>query len=185
MIDCGAIGSMIVDAIFGGDVKVELIALMDICPEKCEKLLERYAVKEKVIVCKDLERLLNIRPQLVIEAASQQAVKDYVPRILAEGIDVLVLSVGALLDEELYNRLIEAARDGNAKIYAPTGAIAGIDAIKVLSASGIRRIILKTYKNVKSFDPELLKQLGFHEIRERTKIFGGNGAVAVNCSQRM
>ena len=179
IIGCGAIGSVIVDAILRGDVKVELIALMDICPEKCEKLLEKYAAKDGVVVCRELDHLLNMRPQLVIEAASQEAVRDYVPSILAKGINVVVLSVGALLDKEIYNEVVKAAESSNARIYIPTGAIAGIDAVKALSLIGVKRIILRTYKNVKSFDQKVLGQLGFNEVRERTKIFEGDGATAV------
>jgi aspartate dehydrogenase len=179
IIGCGAISSVIVDALYRGEVKAELVALMDIYAERCEKMLERYAARKGIMVCRDLESLLAAELELVIEAASQQAVKDYVPRILARGIDVLVLSVGALLEEKLYKEIVEAARRGNAKVYIPTGAIAGVDAVKALSASGIRKVVLRTYKNVKAFDPEALRRLGFGEIRERTRIFEGSGDAAV------
>jgi len=92
---------------------------------------------------------------------------------------VVVLSVGALLDKEIYNEVVKAAESSNARIYIPTGAIAGIDAVKALSLIGVKRIILRTYKNVKSFDQKVLSQLGFNEVRERTKIFEGDGATAV------
>ncbi len=179
VIGCGVIGSVIVNAICKGDIRAELVALMDALPEKCEKLLAKCRTRQNIIVCRDLECLLKVKPQLVVEAASQQAVRDYVPKILAEGIDVVVMSVGALLDEELYREIMTINKSSNAKLYIPTGAIAGIDAVKALSSLGIKRVVMKTYKNVKAFDPKILKQLGFEEIRDRTKIFEGNGAIAV------
>jgi len=179
VIGCGAIGSVIVNAILRGEVKAELVALMDIYQEKCEGLLRKFSAKYNILVCRELEELLRVRPQLVIEAASQQAVRDYVPKILAEGIDVVVLSVGALLDEGLYKEVVEATNRGNTKVYVPTGAIAGIDAIKALRPLGIKRVVLRSYKNVKAFDREVLRRLGFSEVEEVTKIFEGEGTVAV------
>jgi aspartate dehydrogenase len=179
VIGCGVIGSLIVNAICKGEIKAELVALMDVLPEKCERLLEKCHAKQNILVCRDLECFLKAKPQLVVEAASQQAVRDYVPKILAKGIDVVVMSVGALLDEELYKEIMTITKSSNAKLYIPTGAIAGIDAVKALSSLGIKRVVIRTYKNVKAFDPKILKQLGFEEIKDRTKIFEGNGAIAV------
>ncbi|MCL7399656.1 MAG: aspartate dehydrogenase [Thaumarchaeota archaeon] len=179
VVGCGAIGSVIMNAISRGELKAELVGLMDIYPEKCEGLLRDFVAKNEVLVCRDLEEFLKARPQLVVEAASQQAVRDYVPKILNEGIDVVLLSVGALLDEGLYNEVVEAAKRGNAKVYIPTGAIAGIDAIKALKPLGIKRVVLRSYKNVKAFDREVLRRLGFSEVKETTKIFEGEGTVAV------
>jgi aspartate dehydrogenase len=180
IIGCGAISSVLVEAICRGSVKAELAALMDIYPEKCENLA-RSLCKEphNITVCRDLECLLNVKPQLIVEAASQQAVKEHVPRILSHGVSVVVLSVGALLDKDALKAIKEASRAGKARVYIPSGAIAGLDAVKALANAGIDRVVLKTYKNVRAFDLETLRKLGFGELRERTKIFEGRGDVAV------
>jgi predicted dinucleotide-utilizing enzyme len=39
--------------------------------------------------------------------------------------------------------------------------------------------VLRSYKNVKAFDKEVLKRLGFEDIKEKTRIFEGNGRTAV------
>lgn len=178
IIGCGAICSVIMSSVCRGDVEVELVALMDTSPEKCEKLLKNCVTQRSTAICKDIDCVLEARPQLVIEAASQRAVRDCVPKLLARGVDVMVLSVGALLDEELYRGVVEAAKSSNAKVYIPSGAIAGIDAVKALAPLGIERVELRIYKNVKAFDPNTLKRLGFAEIRERTKVFEGSGVDA-------
>jgi len=178
VIGCGAIGSVIVEAVCRGEVKAELVALVDMYPEKCEELLKKCG-KQGVAICKDMECLVNARPRLVIEAASQQAVRDYVPQLLAKGVDVVVLSVGTLLDEELYKTVLEASKGSGARVYIPTGAIAGVDAVKALASLGVKRVVLRTYKNAKAFDQATLKKLGFAEVRERTKVFEGRGDVAV------
>lgn len=180
IIGCGSIGSVLVEAICGGSVKARLVALMDMYPEKCENLVKSFCRELlNTAICRDLECLLNAKPQLVVEAASQQAVKEYIPTILSHSISVVVLSVGALLDENTLKAVKEASRASKARVYIPSGAIAGLDAVKALANAGIDRVVLKTYKNVRAFDPETLRNLGFGEVRERTKIFEGRGDIAV------
>ncbi|RSN72877.1 aspartate dehydrogenase [Candidatus Methanodesulfokora washburnensis] len=180
IIGCGAIGSVLVEAICRGYVKTELVALMDICPERCENLTKSFCSEfPNISVCRNLGCMLNAKPQLVVEAASQQAVREYVPRLLQHGVSVVVLSVGALLDEHTLKAVKDASRVSGAKVYIPTGAIAGIDAVKALANAGVKRVVLRTYKNVKAFDPETLRRLGFGEVRERAKIFEGRGDIAV------
>jgi len=180
IIGCGAIGSVLVEAICRGSVKAELVALMDIYPEKCENLVKSLCRGvPNIAICRNLECLLNVKPQLVVEAASQQAVKEYVPRVLSHGVSVVVLSVGALLDKNILNAVKEASRASKARVYVPSGAIAGLDAVKALANAGIDRVVLRTYKNVRTFDPETLRRLGFDKVMERTKIFEGRGDVAV------
>ena len=167
VIGCGAIGSVLVGAICGGSVKAELVALMDMYPEKCENLVKSFCREFlNITICKDLECLLNAKPWLVVEAASQQAVKEYIPTILNHGISVVVLSVGALLDENILKAVKETSRAGKARVYIPSGAIAGLDAVKALAGAGIDRVVLKTHKNVRAFDSETLRKLGFGEVRE-------------------
>jgi len=62
--------------------------------------------------------------------------------------------------------------------YIVTSANA-VDAVKALASLGVKRIVLRTYKNAKAFDQATLKELGFAEVRERTKVFEGRGDVAV------
>ena len=38
------------------------------------------------------------KPKVIVEAASQQAVKDYITKIVSSGTELIVMSTGALLD---------------------------------------------------------------------------------------
>lgn len=49
-----------------------------------------------------IEDLLAFKPQLVIEIASQEAVKAYVPDCLRSGATVIISSVGALADADFH-----------------------------------------------------------------------------------
>ncbi len=166
LIGCGAIGSEIVEAVKRGVVRAELAALMDLYPERCEALRPG----PETLVTKSLDALLATNPDIVVEAASQQAVREYGPRILEAGKTLVVLSVGALLDEETLTSLRRAAERGGGRVYAPTGAIAGLDAVRAARLAGIERVLLRTRKSPKS--------LGVQVDRE-TVLFRGPAREAV------
>ncbi len=180
IIGCGAIGSVLIEAIARGVVKCKLVALMDIASEKCSSISSMHSL-EGVAICSDLDCLLKASPTLVVEAASQEAVKMYVPRVLEMGIDVVVLSVGALLDEKLISEIRKVMGLSKARVYIPSGAIAGLDAVKALSLTGIDRVVLKTTKNIRSFDRNTLRKLGVdvENVKTKTLIYSGKASEAV------
>jgi aspartate dehydrogenase len=71
----------------------------------------------------ELDELIE-RSDLVIEATSQEALQTIVPRTLARGRDLMVLSVGGLLGRASWFQLAE---EKGCHIYIPSGAIAGLD----------------------------------------------------------
>jgi len=58
----------------------------------------------------------------------------------------MVLSVGALADEELRAALFGLAKEHNCKLYFPSGAVVGIDGLNSASAAGISSVTLTTRK---------------------------------------
>lgn len=67
---------------------------------------------------------------LVVDCAGHGALAAHGPAILARGTDVLTVSIGALADQILFDRLQDAARTGAAKLHLATGAIGGLDALR-------------------------------------------------------
>lgn len=80
--------------------------------------------------------LMATTPDMVVECAGQAAVRDSVPALLRAGIDVVVISIGALADDALFAELQRAATEGGARVILPAGAVGGIDLLSALSASG-------------------------------------------------
>ena len=85
--------------------------------------------------------MLALKPKVIVEAASQQAAKDYVPKIVAAGIELIVMSTGALLDLNV----------DLSKVHVPSGAIGGLDALSSAALAGIDEVILTSRKNPKAF----------------------------------
>jgi aspartate dehydrogenase len=70
---------------------------------------------------------------LVVEAATQAALADLAPAVLEAGRDLLVLSVGGLLEHAEWLDL--AARRG-CRIHVPSAAVAGLDGLKGARVAG-------------------------------------------------
>jgi aspartate dehydrogenase len=80
---------------------------------------------------------------LVVEAAGHEALAEYGEIALAQGSDLLVASVGALADPDLFNRLVAAAGapgSGRGRILLPAGALGGIDALAAAREGGLTRV---------------------------------------------
>ncbi|MGQ0750292.1 MAG: aspartate dehydrogenase, partial [Betaproteobacteria bacterium] len=73
-----------------------------------------------------LEALIETQPDVVVEAASHEAVRSHAEPILASGIALIVLSGGALCDDALRTRLEAAARGSGALLHVPSGGIGGL-----------------------------------------------------------
>lgn len=93
-----------------------------------------------------LEDLLARSPKVVAEVAGQQAVAEYGPEALRRGCDLLVISVGALADPAVFDRLKAAAHDGKSRILIPAGAIGGLDAIAAMRLGGLHAVRYRSRK---------------------------------------
>lgn len=97
--------------------------------------------------CRDFESFIAQEMDVVVEAASVQAVRLFGKRVLNNGKDLVVMSVGALSDPFFRDDLIETARKHGKKIHIPSGAIFGLDNLKVGRISEISRLLLRTTKS--------------------------------------
>ena len=71
-------------------------------------------------VVKSLKELLKLKPDVVVEAASQQAVRDWGETILRKGFDLMVIATGAYGDPKLYKKHIRAAEKSGARLRLPS-----------------------------------------------------------------
>ena len=180
VLGCGAMGSLISRAIDEGTIaKAKLTALYDVISEKCLKL-SRELGRVKPRVCRSFEEFLDAGVDLVVETASQEAVRNYAPEVVSKGVDLMILSVGALLDPELEGKLEDLARRTGAKIYVPSGAIAGVDGIAAASILGVERIRHVIRKAPSSFGEEVLRRFGIPPgLKEPRVIYRGKAEEAV------
>ena len=147
LLGCGSIGTQIALAIDSGKIHAELTHVYDFDKTKSESLASR--LNKKPIIVDNPHLLSSNNVDLVIEAASQDAVKNHALSIIQNRKDLMIMSVGALLDESVLEILVDASQEFKKKIYLPSGAIAGLDAIKAVKDE-LESITLTTTKNPKS-----------------------------------
>jgi aspartate dehydrogenase len=92
------------------------------------------------------EALLALRPQAVVEAASHDAVREHLVALLEASVSVVVLSAGALADDDLRRRAEQAATRYGALFYVPSGGIGGLDALKTACVAGVEEVSIQVAK---------------------------------------
>lgn len=90
--------------------------------------------------------LLEHKPDVVLEAASHEAVREHLVRFLERGISVVVLSAGALTDDRLRHNAEQAAEKSGALLYIPSGGIGGLDALKSACRAGVQEVSIQIAK---------------------------------------
>jgi len=146
LVGCGAIGTVLAHAIDEGKAgDTRLVYVYDLVFSKSEELSKELS--HKPTVAKDFRELIECKEiDLIIEAASQDAVRQYALRTLKAGKDLMIMSVGALVDDKLTSEIRHFARNSKRKVYIPSGAIAGLDGLKAAAINRIDEVVLKTRK---------------------------------------
>lgn len=157
---CGNIANIVMELVQKSGLDCSVTAVFDIDSKKAESFRKRFDGSIKV--AGDIDSLID-DVDLVIEVASQDAVRDYGLMILEEGRDLMVLSVGALSDDLFFKMLREAARDYGARIYIPSGAIVGVDGFKAGSLVNVDRILLVTTKPPESLGVDVEEKSVLYE----------------------
>jgi aspartate dehydrogenase len=140
LLGCGAIGEEV--ALFIDNQLKNKAVLHGICDREEEKSHAlKNKLKSKPVIC-DMENLFK-ECDLLIEAASIEAANSALKNALKHKKSLIVLSIGALLNNR---NLLDLADKKNINIYAPSGAICGIDGVGALSLGNIKTIALKTSK---------------------------------------
>ena len=178
IIGCGAIGTDVAKA---ADKMKEFkkIYLFDISKKASEKLC-KVIKKAEIRSVKDFLEDVDV----VFEAASQKAVKDYAKDVLFSGKDLILMSVGSLFDDKFRGELERIARDEHRKIYLPSGAVCGIDGVLSGSVDVIDEVTLVTTKPPASLGKKYDKRKIIFEgcARDAVKKFPMNINVAASLS---
>lgn len=148
------------------------------------------SVPSEIAVHRTAGDLAASRPDLVVECAGHHALAEHVPQLLAAGVDVAIVSIGALCDDALRERLTRAAKAGGSRVIPVAGAVGGLDLLRAARLAGLDAV---TYRGIKPprawagspaeevFDAETLEApLTFFEgtAREAAKAFPKNANVA-------
>jgi len=178
IVGAGAIGKEIARAIDDGTIPARLVAIYDRQVGEAEEFTATLKQRPKVLPLKELVKESHI----VVEAASQAAVREVAVAALSNSKHVMIMSVGALADKALLEQIRTLATEHHSNIYIPSGAICGLDGVKSAAIRGIDSVTITTRKPIKGLmgAPFVVKnRLEIEKFTEPTEIFYGPAAVAI------
>ena len=180
LVGCGTIGTQLAITLDSNKIpNASLVAIFDIAGSNLQNLKSK--LHNSPGAYSDFGTFLASGADIVVEAASQDAVRAFGKAILEAGKDIMVMSVGALADKNFLTELLQLAAKKNCMIYIPTGAIAGIDAIRS-ARHLLDSVTLTTTKSPKAlagapfFETSKIK---LDAITKSTVIYEGTAAEAV------
>jgi len=165
IIGCGNIGTEL--ALFiQKETDFELRYLCDVNNDNAQKLKEKL---RNVEITSMGDLITN--SDLIIESASKDAVKDILTTIDLIEKEILIMSTGGIIENvDLFNKI------KNCKIHFPSGAIAGLDAIKAVSQeiSSLDLITTKPIQGLKDSPFIIKNNIDLNELKTKKTIFEGN-----------
>jgi aspartate dehydrogenase len=161
IIGCGAIGCLIAEACENGIIKCDELILFDYNMEKSQGLQQSLSIASRVVG--SVDEIIRRRPAVIVEAASQEAVKEYAEKIIRKNIELVVMSTGALLGSNI----------DRSHVHVPSGAIGGLDAISSAALAGVDEVILTTRKNPKALGVDIQQEKTVYQgtAEEAVKLF--------------
>lgn len=121
-----------------------------------------------------LEDVIAAQPDLVVECAGHSAVDAYAVPILEAGLNLLIVSIGALADRELRSKVFAAAQHSKGRVLLPAGAIAGIDGLVAARYGGLETVQLRSRKAPLSWSGAAgVEGVDLAAIRSAQVIFSG------------
>jgi aspartate dehydrogenase len=170
----GPIGTKVAQALDRGIDGLVLTAVSVQNPEKHRSWLGKLAAPPAVLPIEQLSEAADI----VIECAPGKLLRSIVAPFVTKGKTAIVLSAGALLENE---DLIALAKQNGGQIVVPTGALIGLDAVTAAAVGTIHSVKMVTRKPVQGLAgaPYIVEnKIDIERITEPLRIFEGTAREA-------
>lgn len=174
IVGCGAIGKALVQAVENNRLPVRIAGVTSRTERTAQDFLSAFEQPPAYLSLSDLITAAD----LIVEAAGGAVVPALAEQVFGAGKDLMVISVGALLD---HPKIMEASRQCGCRLYLPSGAIAGLDGIKSASVGQIAHVTHITRKPPAGLDgaPYLVERgISLAGLQGETEIFSGSAREA-------
>ena len=176
---CGFLGGIVADAYAMGLLEdYELIGVLSRSMEDAV----RVSAKADCAVCADVDTMLALKPDYIVETASVEWVREHAEKVLRSGVNLVLISIGAFADHELYERARQAAVEGGAKIHLASGAIGGFDVLQTITLMARAQSLqetagIETHTGCKGFMPTPVWEDTL--LHTQKTVFTGNAKEAI------
>jgi aspartate dehydrogenase len=170
----GPIGKRLARELDDGIDGLTLAAVSSANIEKHRGWLDKLKTRPATLPIESLAEAADI----VVECAPSRLVRAIVAPVVSRGKTAVVLSVGALLENE---DLIALAKEKGGQIVVPTGALIGLDAMTAAAVGTIHSVQMVTRKPLKGLEgaPYLIEhKIDIADITSPLKIFDGTAREA-------
>ena len=163
LIGLGAIGQGVLRLLQAGD-GIDVVGALVASPNKPRPGHHAPGLYRRI------EDLIALEPEVVVEAAGHAALRCYGPLVLRSGIDLLMVSVGALADPASEAAIREAASVGKSQAIVVSGAIGALDSLAAANVCGLTSVTHTTRKPPRN----LLPADAAASLREPKMLFNGS-----------
>ncbi|MCO4862164.1 aspartate dehydrogenase [Cupriavidus sp. WGlv3] len=170
MVGCGAIGRGVMELLKSDpDVVFDVVIVPEHTMDEARGAVSALAPRARVAT-----QLDDQRPDLLVECAGHHALEEHIVPALERGIPCMVVSVGALSEPGMAERLEAAARRGGTQVQLLSGAIGAIDALAAARVGGLDEVIYTGRKPARAWTGTPAEQLfDLEALTETTVIFEG------------
>jgi aspartate dehydrogenase len=159
LIGCGGMAQDVVAALRAADTAVRIVGALA-RPGRGERARAKLC---GVDIVEALDELIARNPATVLRS----------------GIDCLVISIGALADPTVFEKLKSATREGNSRILLPAGAVGGIDAIAAMRLGGLSSVRYRSRKPPLAWrGSPAERRVDLGTLTERTVLYKGTAGEA-------
>ena len=145
IVGCGAIGRALLRAGDAGELGVSVAGVTSRTASTARGFLDTMESPPPYL---DLPELVE-QSSLLIETAGGHVVPSLAEAAFCAGKDLMVISIGALLE---HPEVIDQARQQGCRLYAPSGAIAGLDGIKSACQGHVDRVEMVSSKPIAALE---------------------------------
>jgi aspartate dehydrogenase len=174
IVGCGVIGKALLRALAKGKLSARVAGVTSRAEKSAQEILSTLSSPPPYL---SLAELIE-SSDLIIEAVGGFVVASLAEKVFAAGKDLMVISIGALLD---HPEVIEKARSTGCHLYCPSGAIAGLDGIKSASVGQITHVTHTTRKPPAGLEgaPYLAERgISLRGLQAETEVFSGSAREA-------
>ena len=123
---------------------------------------------------RDPDAFFAAAPDVVVEVAGHEAVQAHGERCLSAGADLMVTSVGALVDEALHARLLRAARRNGTRLLIPSAGVGALDILTAAAQGELVSVRMTVIKDAQSWKGTVAEQShALDGLREPTVLYEG------------
>jgi len=182
----GAIGLRVAQALQRGEAGQAVLAAVlvrDIAKyaSRSDEAGAGLVADQDVVFTDDPEQFFAEPLDLVVEAAGQDAVRKYAEPALRRGMDVMVVSIGALTDDALYARLRDLAKRGDGRLLLAAGALPAVDWMQAAALAPVTSVTITQTKPVSSWQGTPAEGLvDLAELSQPTCFFTGTAREAAH-----